>query len=312
MTLAILCSGQGAQHAGMFELTGGVPAAAALFERAGSLLGHDPRRLVREAAREELFENRTAQLLCSLQALAADALLTEVLPKRRCIAGYSVGEVAAWGVAGLIEPAATLELVAARADAMNAANQGQQGMLFVRGLTRDIVEQLCDGQEAAIAIANPGEAWVVGGLQPALDAIATEAKARGASRVVPVQVVVASHTYLLANASVAFGDVLSRVPIAHGLRPGVRLLSGLDAASVLNIDEGVQKLARQISEPIDWAGCLAACVEAGASAFLELGPGRALAEMAAGTYPAIPSRSLDDFRSLAGLEAWLSRVVSDG
>jgi [acyl-carrier-protein] S-malonyltransferase len=308
MTLAILCSGQGAQHAGMFELTGNAPAAASLFERAGALLGHDPRRLVREAVSEVLFENRTAQLLCSLQALAADALLAEVLPKRRCIAGYSVGEVAAWGVAGLIEPAATLELVAARADAMNAANHGQQGMLFVRGLARDLVERLCEGREAAIAIANPGDAWVIGGLQSALDAVAVEAKAVGALRVVPVHVAVASHTYLLASASVAFRDALAGAPIARVTRPGVRLLSGLDASSILNVDEGVQKLARQISEPIDWAGCLAACVEAGASAFLELGPGRALAEMAAGAYPTIPSRSLDDFRSLAGLGAWLSRV----
>jgi [acyl-carrier-protein] S-malonyltransferase len=312
MTLAILCSGQGAQHAGMFQLTGDAPAAASLFERAGTLLGHDPRRLVSEAAREQLFENRTAQLLCSLQALAADALLADILPKRRCIAGYSVGEVAAWGVAGLIEPAATLELVATRAEAMNAANRGQQGMLFVRGLTRDVVEQLCEGQDAAIAIANPGEAWVIGGLQPALDAIAVQAKASGALRVVPVHVTVASHTYLLADASVAFRDALAGVSITHAPKSGVRLLSGLDAASVLNVDEGVRKLARQISEPIDWAACLAACIEAGASAFLELGPGRALAEMAAGAYPAIPSRSVDDFHSLAGLASWLSRVASDG
>jgi [acyl-carrier-protein] S-malonyltransferase len=310
MTLAILCSGQGAQHAGMFELTGDIPVTASLFEHMGSLLGCDPRRLVREAPREQLFENRTAQLLCSLQALAADALLADVLPKRRCITGYSVGEVAAWGVAGLIEPVATLDLVAARADAMNAANRGQQGMLFVRGLARDVVEQLCNGQDAAIAIANPGEAWVIGGLQPALATIAVQAKALGAGRVVPVHVSVASHTYLLADASMALRGVLAGTPIAHALLPGVRLLSGLDGASVLNVDEGAEKLARQVSEPIDWAGCLESCVEAGASAFLELGPGRALAEMAAGTYPLIPARSLDDFRSLAGLETWLSRVAA--
>jgi [acyl-carrier-protein] S-malonyltransferase len=308
MTLAILCSGQGAQHAGMFELTGDAPVAASLFEHATALLGHDPRRLVREAATEVLFENRTAQLLCSLQALAANALLADVLPKRRCIAGYSVGEVAAWGVAGLIEPATTLELVTVRADAMNAASHGQQGMLFVRGLTRSVVEQLCEGRDAAIAIANPGDAWVIGGLQSALDDIATQAKAFGALRVVPVHVAVASHTYLLADASVSFSDALAATSIARAPQPGVRLLSGLDAASVLNINDGVQKLARQISEPIDWAGCLAACVEAGAVAFLELGPGRALAEMAAGAYPTMPSRSVDDFHSLAGLASWLSRV----
>ena len=256
-----------------------------------------------------MFDNRTAQLLCTLQALAASALLADVLPKRRCIAGYSVGEVAAWGVAGLIDPIATLDLVAARAEAMNGASQGQpQGMLFVRGLKRSGIEHLCEGHDAAIAIANPGDAWVIGGLQPGLAAIAVEAKRAGAARVVPVHVAVASHTYLLADASKTFRAVLADTPIAGVPLPGIRLLSGLDGASVLNVEEGVEKLARQVSEPIDWAACLGSCVEAGATAFLECGPGRALAEMAAGAYPSIPARSLDDFHSLAGLVSWLSRV----
>lgn len=306
MTLAILCSGQGAQHAGMFELTAHAPAAAALFGHARALLGHDPC----EFERANLFDNRTAQLLCTLQAVAAMAVLAEVLPRRRCIAGYSVGEVAAWSVAGLIEPTATLDLVAARAQAMNAASQEQpQGMLFVRGLDRDSVDHLCDGQQAAIAIANPGDAWVIGGLSSALSAIAIAAMAAGATRVVPVPVAVASHTYLLADAARAFRGVLGGTSMARAPLPGSRLLSGLDAASVLNVEEGVAKLARQVCEPIDWAACLAACVEAGASAFLELGPGRALAEMAAGAYPAIPARSLDDFHSLTGVASWLSRVA---
>jgi len=57
-----------------------------------------------------------------------------------------------------------------------------------------------------------------------------------------------------------------------------------------------------------WSHCLEGCVEAGASAFFELGPGRALNEMAAGAYPEIPARSLDDFRTLQGARAWLSRA----
>jgi [acyl-carrier-protein] S-malonyltransferase len=49
-------------------------------------------------------------------------------------------------------------------------------------------------------------------------------------------------------------------------------------------------------------------VEAGASVFFELGPGRALNEMAAGAY--ISARSLEDFRTLQGARAWLARVVN--
>ncbi|MBN3787414.1 malonate decarboxylase subunit epsilon, partial [Burkholderia sp. Ac-20353] len=91
--------------------------------------------------------------------------------------------------------------------------------------------------------------------------------------------------------------------------PGARLVSGIDGASVLDVADGLDKLARQIAEPVEWAACLAGCVEAGATAFLELGPGRALAEMAAGAYPALPARSLADFRSIDGVTSWLARVA---
>jgi [acyl-carrier-protein] S-malonyltransferase len=80
---------------------------------------------------------------------------------------------------------------------------------------------------------------------------------------------------------------------------------------VLDVDAGLDKLARQIAEPVEWAACIAACVEAGASAFLELGPGRALADMASAAYPALPARSLADFRSVDGVTDWLARVSAD-
>src|SRR5258707_12994580 len=88
-----------------------------------------------------------------------------------------------------------------------------------------------------------------------------------------------------------------------------RLFSGIDGSPVVNISAGLNKLAKQISHTVQWARCLEGCVEAGASVFLELGPGRALNEMAAGAYPDISARSLEDFRTLQGARAWLARVV---
>jgi [acyl-carrier-protein] S-malonyltransferase len=309
MTLAILCSGQGGQHAGMFDLTGDSPHAAALFAHASTLLGDDPRLLVKRAEGEVLHANRVAQLLCTLQALSAIALLDSALPKRCCVAGYSVGEVAAWGVAGLIDATETLDLVDARARVMDAASHGDEGMLFIRGLGRPSIEQLCAGREAAIAICNPAEAWVLGGRKVALEVIAEEAVRLGAARVRPIPVKVPSHTYLLADASIAFRQVLMDVHLQPSPRTGTRLFSGIDADSVLDAKNDVNKLAMQISQPIQWARCLESCVEAGAVAFLELGPGRALADMAASAYPHLPARSLDDFRSLQGVLDWLSRVI---
>ena len=87
MTLAILCSGQGGQHADMFALTGACPGAQALFAQAETLLGHDPRSWVSTADTKALHANRTAQLLCVLQALCAAAALENALPRQRCVTG---------------------------------------------------------------------------------------------------------------------------------------------------------------------------------------------------------------------------------
>ncbi|MBR8303421.1 malonate decarboxylase subunit epsilon [Burkholderia dolosa] len=310
MTLAILCSGQGAQRADMFALTGAAPQADALFAHAARLLGDDPRTWVRHAAPDALRENRAAQILCTVQALAAAALLDAVWPRRRCVAGYSVGEVASWSVAGMIDPHDALELADARARAMDAASGGDERMTFVRGLTRAQLARLCDGRDAAIAIANPGDAFVVAGGHADVDAVADDASRAGALRVAPVCVRIASHTRRLASAVPAFRASLAAVRVRRPL-PGTRLFSGIDGASVLDVDAGLDKLARQIAEPVEWAACIAACVEAGASAFLELGPGRALADMASAAYPALPARSLADFRSVDGVTDWLARVSAD-
>ncbi len=121
MTIAILCSGQGRQHAEMFALTGDAPEAGSLFAHAATLLGgRDPREVVRTETSEVLHHNRIGQILCALQALAGAAALRDAMPDRLVVAGYSVGEVAAWGVAGLFDMTDTLDLVARRAEVMDA------------------------------------------------------------------------------------------------------------------------------------------------------------------------------------------------
>ncbi len=308
MTLAILCSGQGPQHEAMFALTADVPAATALFDQARSLLGgRDPRDLVRTAGDEPLHVNRTGQILCTLQPLAAVAALGGALGGSRIVAGYSVGEVAAWAVAGLIRPSDVLALAACRAEAMDAVSAPGDGLLFVRGLDRDAIDILCGRHGGAVAIVNPGDAFLLGGDRDALMGLAESARAAGAGRVVRVAVEVASHTPRLAAASAPFRRSLGALDVAGRMPPGVRLLSGIDAAPVFDVSEGLDKLAEQISRTVRWAEVLAACVEAGATAFLELGPGHALTEMVASAYPDVPARSLEDFKTLNGARDWLER-----
>ena len=307
MTLAILCSGQGWQRPGMFALTGDAPQAAGLFAHATALLGgRDPREIVRCETSEALHHNRVGQILCTLQALAAAAALKDALPDRLIVAGYSVGEVAAWGVAGLLGMTDTLDLVAQRAQAMDAATPPGDGMLFVRGLSRDVVERLCEQHHAAIAIVDPGDAFLLGGSRIALKALADDATAMNARRVVDVPVEVASHTRRLVRASTEFRETLGHAAVRLSAG-GTRLLSGVDGSPVIDAEAGLGKLAAQISHTVQWADCLQGCMEGGATAFLELGPGPALSEMVAGAYRNVATRCLEEFRTLQGARAWLAR-----
>ncbi len=96
--VAILCSGQGGQHPAMFELVADCPEAESHFRCGGRPAGQEPRRFVKEADSADLFSNLSGQILCCTQALAAWAALGTVRPTRAVFAGYSIGELAAWGV----------------------------------------------------------------------------------------------------------------------------------------------------------------------------------------------------------------------
>jgi [acyl-carrier-protein] S-malonyltransferase len=74
MTVAVLCSGQGPQRPAMFALTEEQPEAAMLFAHEANVLAGDPRILIRTATFEAIHKNRTGQILCALQALAATAV----------------------------------------------------------------------------------------------------------------------------------------------------------------------------------------------------------------------------------------------
>jgi [acyl-carrier-protein] S-malonyltransferase len=177
-------------------------------------------------------------------------------------------------------------------------------------LSRITIDLLCMRYSTAIAIVNPNNTYVLGGSGGMLDALANEAARMGAVHVKRIAVTVAAHTPSLSAASPVFQTALQRVPTMSTTNKGVRLFSGIDGTAVLDAASGKYKLGEQISHTVEWAACLESCLEAGAGAFLELGPGSALSKMSAGAYPAIPSRSLDDFATIQGVASWVTRFGS--
>jgi [acyl-carrier-protein] S-malonyltransferase len=286
----------------MFDLIAECPALEATFAEARKYLGQDPRRLAREGSAADLTSNRVGQMLCCTQALA----LFSVLPVQRAvIAGYSVGEVAAWGCAGAFDVSTTLYLAERRAAAMDAVAPVDSGLAAVVGLRRTLLESILARHSAYISIVNGAESFVIGARGSALQACCHEVKEHGATRAFVLPVAVPSHTPLLADAVPAFRAALKsaapRLP-----RVGLRLISGVDGDFVCDLEIGCDKLAQQIGSTLNWAACLESCRESGARCALELGPGRALSQMAMSHFPPGRVRSSEDFRTLAGLRAWLS------
>ncbi|MFV3074974.1 ACP S-malonyltransferase [Niveispirillum fermenti] len=301
MGLGILCSGQGGQHAGMLDVLAGEPATQRIFDRAAAAGWDDPRRLVAgDPAR--LTRNRVAQpLLCLVQA-AAWAALAPLLPPPLAVAGYSIGELTAYHVAGALALDPLLALASARAGAMDAAmaRTGEAGaMLAVRGLDRPTL--LSFGGE--IAIANGPDRYVIGGTAGHVALLRDRLEAAGAA-VTAIAVDIASHTSMMAPAVAPFHAALAAAPFTAPLCP---VLAGIDGAPVFHPDRARASLASQLVRTVEWAACLDGLRERGCTLLLELGPGDALSRMAQSHLPGMPVRALADFRSLRGAAAWVER-----
>ncbi|KQP72937.1 acyl transferase [Methylobacterium sp. Leaf111] len=303
MTLAVLLSGQGGQHPGMFDLTAALPEAQGVFAAAAPLLGQDPRDFVRSG--KDLHANRIGQILCCVAGLAAWTLVRRAQAARVVVVGYSIGDLAAFGCAGLFAPETVLHLAAARAEAMDAAAGPGYGLAGLRGLPAARAFALAEAQGCHPAIRNAADSVVVGGPVAALDALCAQALAAGAARAVRLPVHIPSHTPLLAEASARFAERLAQAPLATPPRPAPRLLSGLDGAAVFRPEAGLPKLAAQVAQTLDWAACLEGVGEFGATRVLELGPGHALATMARAALPEARVHALEDFRQPAGVVQWI-------
>ncbi|GBQ98556.1 acyl transferase domain-containing protein [Acetobacter nitrogenifigens DSM 23921 = NBRC 105050] len=304
--VAILCSGQGTQHREMFSLVESDPCAEPVFQAARTLLGADPRAFVRTAPMEQLFSNRTGQILCCTMALAAHAALGPIDARIVC-AGYSVGELAAWGVSGCLKPEQVLKLAATRADLMDAASPPDAGLAGIVGLQPDRLERILTEAGLFIAIKSAAENVVIGGPVSELDDALALAMQQGASVARRLRVSVPSHTPLLRSAvqplKQAIVELQPKAP-----HTGLRLLSGLDGEPILRPADGCERLARQVAETVRWDACLQGCRESDAQVILELGPGSALTRMARAALPDIPARSIDDFHGMEGVRQWLLRA----
>ncbi|MDS1268777.1 ACP S-malonyltransferase [Lipingzhangella sp. LS1_29] len=289
--LVIVAPGQGAQAPGFLTPWLELPGLADRLTYWSTVTGLDLIRYGTTADAEEIRDTAVAQpLLVSAGLAAAEQLLGNLaddpaLPD--AVAGHSVGEFTAAGIAGVLSCEAALVLVAERGRAMaEAASASDTGMTAVIGGDRDEVLSAISAAGLTAANDNGSGQIVAAGTSAQLEAFAAAPPAR--ARLRSLSVAGAFHTEHMEPAVARLRRAAAGAPVAA---PRTQLLSNRDGAIVKDGQEYLDRLVAQISAPVRWDACTATLAEAGVSALIELPP--------AGTLTGLAKRGLRGVETLA-------------
>jgi [acyl-carrier-protein] S-malonyltransferase len=297
MGLALLFSGQGMQHPAMLPWL----VEDGTLQRVQQHLGRDWRERLADPA--WAGRNAHAQLLLTGLALAAWAQLAPLLPPPAAVAGYSVGELAAFATAGVFDADTALTLAQQRAALMDRAAEAlPTGLFGLSGLAGPATERLCAEFGLALAIRNGEDSVVLGGPRESLPAAAKAAHQQGA-HATPLNVQLASHTPWMQPAAQAFAQAIAPLE----LRTPRTLLFSNAAGRITNAEQARSALAIQIDHTVRWDECMENIASRRVACVLEIGPGQALARMWNQRYPQVPARSVDEFRSTGAIADWVRR-----
>ena len=138
-------SGQGAQKPGMGAGVAGDPAAREVYECASDHFGFDVARTSLEASQEELNETKRAQACMVALSVGLARALEARGHEPSAVLGFSLGQVSALAVSGMLSLEESMRFAAFRAEAMSrAAANGAGAMCALLGADEEAAAKLCD------------------------------------------------------------------------------------------------------------------------------------------------------------------------
>lgn len=276
---AIVFPGQGSQFLGMADPWVEHPAGRAVLDEASEAIGRD----VVEGCHEPDALGTTAFVQPAI--LACDVAAFRVLQATGMgapvgVGGHSLGEFAALVAADVLTVPEALDVVAIRGKAMQRAGEERPGtMTALLGVGTEEAAALCDevrGNDVlVVANENSPVQVVASGSVPAIERLESLAKARKI-RAVRLQVAGAFHSTLMepaaASVNARFDDLTFRAPTM----PVAENVSGelVDDPAELKA-----LLKRHVVSPVRWEACVRSLATAGATTFLEAGPGDVLTKL---------------------------------
>ncbi len=268
-------------------------------------LGADWRSRVADA--EWAQRNDVAQPLITGLCIAAWHALAGLLPRPAVVAGYSVGELAAFHAAGVFAAQDAMALARRRAELMDeSAGKVATGLMALAGAPCELVRRLCDEYDVTLAIQFARDHVVLGGAKVALARAAAESERAGAT-VTQLNLTIASHTPWMFAAVQPFADLLETVTFE---RPRFPLVTDNQARVLWDAQDLRRALSAQLATTIRWDECMTEVAERGTSCVLEIGPGTTLSRLWNARYPAVPARSVDEFTKPVAIARWVTDVLA--
>jgi [acyl-carrier-protein] S-malonyltransferase len=279
MDVAIVFPGQGSQSVGMMDTWLEHPAGKQVVDEASRVLGADISALCHDE--EALARTDVTQQAVLTADVAAFRVLQAGGVAPMAVAGHSLGEFAALVAADAMGLGDALELVVVRGTAMQRAGEDRPGtMSALLGVGTGDAQALCDeargDDELVVANQNSSVQAVISGSVPAIERAESLAKERKI-RAIRLNVAGAFHSELMRPAVGPILEVLARIEIAAPRFPVAENVTG-----ALVTDPGVLRelVAVQVVSPVRWETGVRALAAAGATRFIEAGPGEVLTKLA--------------------------------
>jgi [acyl-carrier-protein] S-malonyltransferase len=160
------------------------------------------------------------------------------------------------------------------------------------------------GLPVAAANLNSPAQTVISGALAAVERASALAKAKGARRAVMLPVSAPFHCALMQPAQEEVARVLAGLVLAD---PAVPVAANVTGSLVSTAAEARNALVRQVTGAVRWVDCVQSLVAAGATHFIEVGPGKVLCGLLKQIDPAQKSLNVED---PASLEATLAALAA--
>ena len=289
--LVIVAPGQGAQSPGFLAPWLELAHFEDRLRWLSACAGLDLVRYGTEADAEEIRDTAIAQPLLVAAGLVS---VLEIFPHPSdafhvvgATAGHSVGEITAAAGARVITAEQAMVLVRERGRAMAAAAAlTPTGMTAVIGGDPAEVQAAIERHGLTAANNNGAGQVVAAGTLEQLDAFRVDPPTK--ARLIPLSVAGAFHTSHMSSAVQTLAGYARAVSVHD---PRTSLISNRDGAVVQSGAAVLQRIVKQVSNPVRWDLCMKAMADLGVTGIIEVPP--------AGTLTGLIRRALPDVETVA-------------